>query len=204
MRASVRALLSPRTAAIIAVHLFGAAADLASLTELATERGVPLVEDNAQSLGSLYKGKKVGSFGTASATSFYPSKNLGAYGDAGMILTDSEEIAERLTTLRNHGQTGRYVSIEPGWNSRLDELQAAVLRIKLRHLDNWIAARRAHAARYTKLLNSGGRRLSSGGAGELRAQLLPLYRSHSLSEGANRSERRNHVMQVPYRARNRM
>lgn len=152
--ASVRALLTPRTAAIIAVHLYGAPADLTRLTELAAQHGVPLIEDNAQSLGATYHGKKVGSFGTVSATSFYPSKNLGAFGDAGMVLTDSEEIAQRLGALRNHGQTGRYVSTEAGWNSRLDELQAAVLRIKLRRLDGWIAARRAHAARYTERLRA--------------------------------------------------
>jgi dTDP-4-amino-4,6-dideoxygalactose transaminase len=152
--ASVRARITPRTAAIVAVHLFGAPAELSSLTALAAETGLPLIEDNAQSLGATYESKKVGSFGTVSTTSFYPSKNLGAYGDGGMIFTDSEKIAERLRTLRNHGQTGRYVSSEPGWNSRLDELQATVLRIKLRHLDAWIATRRAHAARYTEQLRA--------------------------------------------------
>src|SRR5437879_8411398 len=86
--------------------------------------------------------------------SFYPSKNLGAYGDAGMIVTDSAELAARLRVLRNHGQTGQYVSAEQGWNSRLDEILAAVLRVKLRHLDTWNAVRQGHAARYNKLLQS--------------------------------------------------
>jgi len=145
---SVRSLITPRTRAIIAVHLYGGAADIEPLVELASQRGLVLIEDNAQSLGAALGGKKLGSFSAVAATSFYPSKNLGAYGDAGMVFTDSQEIAERALRLRNHGQTGRYVSAEPGWNSRLDEIQAAVLRVKARYLDRWILARRAHAARY--------------------------------------------------------
>ena len=147
---SVRALLTPRTKAIIAVHLYGGAADMKSLVELSSRHGLLLIEDNAQSLGATLGGKKLGSFGACATTSFYPSKNLGAYGDAGMILTNSDEIADHVARLRNHGQTGRYVSAEPGWNSRLDEIQAAVLRVKVRYLDRWIAARRAHAARYSE------------------------------------------------------
>jgi dTDP-4-amino-4,6-dideoxygalactose transaminase len=154
--ASVESRIAPRTKAIVAVHLYGLGADLRPLLELAARHSLPLVEDNAQSLGGAYEGKRLGSFGLLSTTSFYPSKNLGAFGDAGMIVTDSEQIAARLGRLRNHGQiggqSGRYVSSEPGWNSRLDELQAAVLRVKLRHLDGWIAARRRHAAHYTERL----------------------------------------------------
>jgi dTDP-4-amino-4,6-dideoxygalactose transaminase len=148
--ASVRSLITPRTSAIVAVHLYGGSAELQPLIEIAERHGLPLIEDNAQSLGATYRGRKLGSFGTLGTVSFYPSKVLGAWGDAGMALTDSEEIATRLSRLRNHGQTGRYVSVEPGWNSRLDELQSAILRVKLNHLDRWIAARRAHAARYTE------------------------------------------------------
>ena len=147
---SVRSLITKRTRAIIAVHLYGGAADMEPLLELASHYGLVLMEDNAQSLGATLGGKKLGSFGNCAATSFYPSKNLGAYGDAGMILTDSQDIAGRVLRLRNHGQTGRYISGEPGWNSRLDEIQASVLRVKLRYLDRWIAARRAHAARYNQ------------------------------------------------------
>ena len=147
---SVESHVTSRTKAIIAVHLYGLGADLAPLMEIASRHNVALIEDNAQSLGGTYQGRKLGSFGTLATTSFYPSKNLGAFGDGGMILTDSEQIATRLARLRNHGQNGRYVSSEPGWNSRLDEMQAAVLRIKLRHLERSIAARRAHAERYTK------------------------------------------------------
>lgn len=147
---SVRSLITPHTRAIIAVHLYGSAADMQPLLELAPRHQLVLIEDNAQSLGASLGGKKLGSFGTCAATSFYPSKNLGAYGDAGMVVTDSNEIAERIVRLRNHGQTGRYVSAEPGGNSRLDEIQAAVLRVKLRYLDRWILERRAHAARYNQ------------------------------------------------------
>ncbi len=147
---SVESHVTSRTKAIIAVHLYGLGADLAPLMEIASRHSVALIEDNAQSLGGTYQGRKLGSFGTVATTSFYPSKNLGAFGDGGMILTDSEQIATRLARLRNHGQNGRYVSSEPGWNSRLDEMQAAVLRIKLRYLERSIAARRAHAERYTK------------------------------------------------------
>jgi dTDP-4-amino-4,6-dideoxygalactose transaminase len=147
---------------------------LSPLLELAARHSLPLVEDNAQSLGGAYEGKKLGSFGLLSTTSFYPSKNLGAFGDAGMIVTDSEQIAARLGRLRNHGQiggqSGRYVSSEPGWNSRLDEVQAAVLRVKLRHLDGWIAARRRHAAHYTERLH---------GLPGVRTPTAPAGREHS-------------------------
>jgi dTDP-4-amino-4,6-dideoxygalactose transaminase len=149
---SAESLVSARTAAIVAVHLFGLGADLDCLCKIAARHNIPLVEDNAQSLGASYRAKKLGSFGQVSATSFYPSKNLGAFGDGGMVLTDSEKIAERLRTLRNHGQKERYVSAEPGWNSRLDEMQAAVLRVKLRHLDKWVRTRQWHASRYTERL----------------------------------------------------
>ena len=190
---SVRARLGPRTAAIVAVHLYGLAAELDALAAIATERGVPLVEDNAQSLGATFRGKKAGSFGAISTTSFYPSKNLGAFGDAGMILTDSQEIAERLKRLRNHGQRGRYVSAEPGWNSRLDEMQAAVLRVKLRRLDKWIAARRAHAARYAKRLAKieGVKPLETP---EYCKHTYYLYSVRIPSEGTNPAERRDRVV----------
>jgi len=147
---SVASRITPRTRAIVAVHLFGLAARIEALLDLAARHRLPLIEDDAQSLGATRGGRELGSFGTLAAISFYPSKNLGAFGDAGMILTDSDDLAERLRTLRNHGQTVPGLSAEPGWNSRLDELQAAVLRVKLRHLDRWIQARRALAALYTE------------------------------------------------------
>jgi dTDP-4-amino-4,6-dideoxygalactose transaminase len=144
--------VTPRTRAIVAVHLYGLAADMDPIAAFAKSRKLPLIEDCAQAIGAIYKGRRVGSFGDAGCLSFYPTKNLGAYGDAGMIVTTSPEIAARLRTLRNHGQTAKYLSSEPGWNSRLDEIQAAILRIKLRHLADWQRARRSNAGEYNHLL----------------------------------------------------
>ncbi len=148
----IEARITPRTRAIVAVHLFGLPADMAPILAVAAKHGIPVIEDNAQSLGASYQGRRTGSMGRLGCLSFYPSKNLGAYGDAGMIVTSDEKLAQRLRTLRNHGQTGRYLSMERGWNSRLDELQAAILRVKLRHLSGWTAARQAHARLYDSLL----------------------------------------------------
>ena len=144
--------VTPRTRAIIAVHLYGLAADMDPIVAFAKSRKLPLIEDCAQAIGAVYGGRRVGSLGNAACLSFYPTKNLGAYGDSGMIVTNSAEIAARLRPLRNHGQTAKYLSSEPGWNSRLDEIQAAILRVKLRYLADWQGARRSNAAEYTRLL----------------------------------------------------
>jgi UDP-2-acetamido-2-deoxy-ribo-hexuluronate aminotransferase len=148
----IAARITPHTRAIVVVHLFGLAADMNPILALGEKHGIPVIEDNAQSIGASYHGRKTGSMGRLGCLSFYPSKNLGAYGDAGMIVTEDEKLAARLRALRNHGQTGRYLSTERGWNSRLDELQAAILRVKLRHLADWTAARQAHARLYDSLL----------------------------------------------------
>lgn len=148
----IAARITPHTRAIVAVHLFGLSADMNPILAVAEKHGIPVIEDNAQSIGAGYGGRKTGSMGRLGCLSFYPSKNLGAYGDAGMIVTQDEKLAARLRALRNHGQTGRYLSTERGWNSRLDEMQAAILRVKLRHLANWTAARQAHARLYDSLL----------------------------------------------------
>jgi dTDP-4-amino-4,6-dideoxygalactose transaminase len=144
---------TPRTRAIVVVHLYGLAADMDPILAFARARKLPVIEDNAQAIGASYKGRATGSLGDAACLSFYPTKNLGAYGDAGMVLSNSPELSEHIRTLRNHGQTAKYFSSEPGWNNRLDELQAAILRVKLRHLPNWQRARQANAAEYTRLLN---------------------------------------------------
>ena len=144
--------VTSRTRAIIAVHLYGLAADMDPILAFAKSRKLPLIEDCAQAIGALYKSRRAGSFGDAACFSFYPTKNLGAYGDVGMVVSNSAELAAHLGTLRNHGQTAKYRSSEPGWNSRLDEMQAAVLRVKLRHLAEWQGTRRSHAAEYTRLL----------------------------------------------------
>jgi dTDP-4-amino-4,6-dideoxygalactose transaminase len=144
--------VTPRTRAIIVVHLYGLAADMDPVVAFAKAHKLPVIEDNAQAIGASYKERRTGSFGDVACLSFYPTKNLGAYGDAGMVVSNSTEIAARIRTLRNHGQTEKYLSSEPGWNSRLDEIQAAILRVKLRHLSKWQSARRSHASEYTRLL----------------------------------------------------
>jgi dTDP-4-amino-4,6-dideoxygalactose transaminase len=142
--------VTPRTRAIVVVHLYGLTADMDPIMDFARKRNLPVVEDSAQAIGAAYKGRRAGSLGDVACFSFYPTKNLGACGDAGMIVTNSAERAAHLRILRNHGQTDKYVSSEPGWNGRLDEIQAAILRVKLRHLPDWQLARQAHAAEYTR------------------------------------------------------
>lgn len=145
--------VTTRTRAIVVVHLYGLSADMDPILAFAKSRRLPVIEDNAQAIGAAYKGRRTGSLGDAACVSFYPTKNLGAYGDAGMVVTNSPELATRIRALRNHGQAEKYLSSEPGWNSRLDEIQAAILRVKLRHLSDWQRARQSHAAEYTRLLS---------------------------------------------------
>jgi len=146
--------ITPRTKAIIPVHLFGQSADLDPILELARERNIFVLEDCAQAHGATYGGKRVGAHGDIAAFSFYPTKNLGAYGDGGAIVTNDAALADRVNLLRQYGWRERYASDIKGMNSRLDEMQAAILRVKLRHLDAWNAARRERAALYTELLRT--------------------------------------------------
>ncbi len=146
--------ITPRTKAIIPVHLFGQSADLDPILELARTRNIFVLEDCAQAHGATYRGKRVGAHGDIAAFSFYPTKNLGAFGDGGAIVTNDAALAERVNLLRQYGWRERYTSDIKGMNSRLDELQAAILRVKLRHLDAWNAARRERAALYTELLRT--------------------------------------------------
>jgi len=146
--ADVAPAIGPRTAAIMPVHLYGEPAPMAGLEELAARHGLALVADAAQAHGARLGGRPVGAYGTAAAWSFYPSKNLGALGDAGAVTTDDEALAVRLRRLRNYGSERKYVNVERGTNSRLDELQAAILSVRLRHLAAWNARRTAIAARY--------------------------------------------------------
>src|SRR2546425_163520 len=145
--------VTSRTRAIVVVHLYGLSADMDPIVAFAKARNLPIIEDNAQAIGASYKGRRTGSMGDVACLSFYPTKNLGAYGDAGMVVTNSAELAARLRALRNHGQSAKYLSTAPGWNSRLDAIQAAILRVKLRHLSNWQRARQSHAAEYNRLLS---------------------------------------------------
>jgi dTDP-4-amino-4,6-dideoxygalactose transaminase len=146
--------IGPRTRAILAVHLYGHPADVDALGALAQSRGLALLEDAAQAFGAAHRGRRVGRLGDAAAFSFFPSKNLGAAGDAGLIATDHAELAERVRMLRVHGSRQRYVHEAVGYTARLDEIQAAVLRVKLPHVDRWNTARRAVAALYSERLRA--------------------------------------------------
>jgi len=148
----LEAALTPKTRAIVPVHLYGQCADLAAIGAIAAKRGIPVVEDCAQSVAATFDGRPAGSFGTASAFSFYPTKNLGAYGDGGAVTSNLASVIDKVKRLRNGGQGSRYRHVELGVNSRLDEMQAAVLRVKLAHLQGVTIARRSLAARYDAAL----------------------------------------------------
>ena len=148
--------ITERTKAIIPVHLYGQPADMDPIVELARWRELVVIEDACQAHGALYKGKRVGSLGDAAAFSFYPAKNLGAFGDGGAVTTNDERVADALRMLRNYGQREKYHHLLRGFNRRLDTLQAAVLRVKLRYLDDWNAARGRHAKLYTRILAGSG------------------------------------------------
>jgi dTDP-4-amino-4,6-dideoxygalactose transaminase len=148
------AAVTPRTRALMPVHLYGQPADMAALRSLASKHSLALIEDAAQAHGAEYEGRKAGALGDVACFSFYPTKNLGALGDGGAIATNDATLAARLRRLRHLGQSARYVHDEAAGHSRLDELQAALLRVKLSHLDRWTAERRAIAARYAHLLKA--------------------------------------------------
>ena len=145
---ALEAAISPRTAAVIPVHLYGCPADMEPIVQIARQHHLLVLEDAAQAHGARYQGRRAGGLGDVAAFSFYPSKNLGAYGDAGAIVTDDAALAEKARMLRHGGQHKRYEHSVLGTNSRLDEIQAAILRVKLAHLDGWNERRRALAARY--------------------------------------------------------
>jgi dTDP-4-amino-4,6-dideoxygalactose transaminase/acetyltransferase-like isoleucine patch superfamily enzyme len=144
--------IGPDTKAIVAVHLYGQPTDVDPLLELCAKHGLALVEDACQAHGARYKGRRVGGLGHMAVFSFYPSKNLGAYGDGGAITTDDQEVAERIRVRRDLGRSNAHTHAVEGWNDRLDAIQAAVLRVKLRHLDRWNDLRRLHAATYDSAL----------------------------------------------------
>lgn len=153
---SIEAAITPNTKAIMPVHLFGQCADMEPIWRIATRRGIPVLEDAAQAIGAEYRGRRAGVLGRAGCFSFFPTKNLGAAGDAGAITTDDPELATRLRRLRVHGDVGGYQHTEVGFNSRLDALQAAVLKVKLNHLDAWSDARFRNATTYRKLFSERG------------------------------------------------
>ncbi|MFC1999655.1 DegT/DnrJ/EryC1/StrS family aminotransferase [Chloroflexota bacterium] len=144
--------ITARTKAIMPVHLYGRPVDMDLMVKIAGKHNLMIIEDACQAHGAEYQGKKVGSFGDVGCFSFYPTKNLGAYGDGGIAVTNNEEVARGLRLLRNYGQVARFNHTSKGYNSRLDEIQAAILRVKLKKLDNWNDRRRQHAALYDSLL----------------------------------------------------
>jgi dTDP-4-amino-4,6-dideoxygalactose transaminase len=162
--ARIAAAITPRTKAIMPVHLYGQPADMDPIMELATKHGLKVIEDNAQSQGARYKGRRTGSLGDAAGNSFYPGKNLGALGDAGAVTTNDAALADRMRVLRNYGSRKKYFNEVKGFNSRLDELQAALLRVKLKRLDEWNGRRRAVAARYQAELTGSDLRLPTAPA----------------------------------------
>lgn len=154
--AALARAITPRTKAIIPVHLFGLSADMAPILQTAKSANVPVIEDACQAIGSTYHGKAVGGLGAYGCFSFFPSKNLGAFGDAGMVTTNDDELAKKARLIRNHGQGSTYYHAVVGGNFRLDALQAAVLRVKAPHLPAWTAGRQRNAARYAALFDEYG------------------------------------------------
>src|SRR6185437_7952383 len=149
---AVRSAITGRTKAIVPVHLYGLPADMDGINAIAGAYGLAVLEDACQAHGAKYKGKRAGALGHAAAFSFYPGKNLGAYGDGGAIVTNDDALARQLRMMRNYGQREKYIHGVRGSNRRLDTLQAAVLRVKLRHLDEWNELRAQHASDYRELL----------------------------------------------------
>jgi dTDP-4-amino-4,6-dideoxygalactose transaminase len=142
--------------AIMPVHIYGQCADMDAFSDMAREFKIPIIEDAAQAFGATWRGKRAGALGTAAGFSFYPTKNLSAFGDGGCITTEDPQIAARIRKLRNHGSEQRYYHEEIGWNSRLDGIQAAVLRVKMKHIDEWNARRRELASTYDRLFQDAG------------------------------------------------
>ena len=149
----IEAAITPNTKAIIPVHLYGQPCDMDAIMDIAHRHNLRVVEDCCQAIGSLYKGKMVGTFGDIGCYSFYPTKNLGTMGDGGLCTVNSEELRDHLIALRNHGSMVRYHNDELGVNSRLDEIQAAILRVKAKYIDEWNTLRREHAAYYNQLFS---------------------------------------------------
>lgn len=147
----IESCISKKTKAIIPVHLYGQSADMDPILGIAKKYRLKVMEDNAQAIGATYKGRKTGSIGDVGCISFFPSKNLGAFGDGGMVVTNDAEISDKVRILRVHGSSSRYVHSTIGTNARLDNIQAAVLRVKLRHLDSWADSRRKNASLYNSI-----------------------------------------------------
>jgi dTDP-4-amino-4,6-dideoxygalactose transaminase len=189
----VRAALSPRTKAVMPVHLYGLCADMDPLLAAAAEAGVPVIEDAAQAIGATYKGRQAGSMGLLGCFSFFPSKNLGAFGDGGLVTTSDPSVARDLRLLRNHGAEERYYHDRIGGNFRLDALQAAILRVKLPHLARWTEMRRENAARYRDLFD---RHIDDADAGAVTLPIEPADRRHIYNQFIVRIPNRDAVKAI--------
>ncbi|MFQ5589934.1 MAG: DegT/DnrJ/EryC1/StrS family aminotransferase [Phycisphaerae bacterium] len=173
--ACVEAAITKRTRAIIAVHLFGQCADMRAIQQIATKHSLAIVEDAAQALGATYQGRRIGAWGDVACLSFYPTKNLGGFGEGGMILLNDTDLADVLRRLRNHGESTRYLHERVGGNFRLDTMKAAILIVKLKKLDEFTRRRRYNAARYDELLDS-----SSVAVPYVPDQHHPVYHQYSI------------------------
>ncbi|MGO4118425.1 DegT/DnrJ/EryC1/StrS family aminotransferase [Rhizobium ruizarguesonis] len=185
--AELEAKITPRTKAIVPVHLYGQMADMDAIKAIADRHGIAVIEDACQAHGAQYKGARAGSIGTSGCFSFYPGKNLGACGEGGIVVTDSDDQAKTMRMLRDWGQEQRYHHLLKGFNYRMDAIQGAILRIKLRHLEAWTEARRAHGRRYSLLL---------GGSANLRTPVEIADRRHVYHVYAIRSRDRDQLQRV--------
>jgi dTDP-4-amino-4,6-dideoxygalactose transaminase len=180
---AMRQRIGPRTRALLPVHLFGQACDLTTIAEMARMHGLYLIEDAAQAIGATWNGTKACTVGDISCISFYPSKNLGAFGDAGMLTTNDDGLAEKIRSIANHGSTRTYYHDRLGVNSRLDAMQAAILRVKLKYLDEWNARRKEVAALYTELFADAGDLLRTPVVAH---EAEPIWHQYSLLVHADR------------------
>ena len=187
---AVRAAVTSRTRAILPVHLYGLCADMDPIMEIANDAGIAVVEDAAQAIGATYQGRQAGTIGTIGCFSFFPSKNLGAFGDGGLITTNDAVLGEELRLLRNHGAEPKYFHKRIGGNFRLDELQAAVLRVKLPHLERWTTRRQRNAERYSELF------LKAGLTDRVGLPTAPADRRHIFNQYVIRVPGRDRVRQV--------
>ena len=194
LEAHLRAGKSTRLRALLPVHLYGQCADMDALRQLADEFQVAIVEDAAQAIGARWRDARAGSIGAVATFSFYPSKNLSAYGDAGLVTTNHAEFADHMRRLRNHGSPQRYLHEELGWNCRLDAIQAAVLRVKLPHVETWNRKRREHAAAYDFLLTQSGL-ISATGDSPVRVLTRSPHAQHVYHQYVIRAQRRDQLRQ---------
>jgi len=194
VEAHLRNRKSRRLRALLPVHLYGQCADMDRFGDIAAEFRLDILEDAAQAIGAGWRDRRAGSLGRAAAFSFYPTKNLSAYGDAGLITCNDLEMAEHMRRLRNHGSPRRYLHEEMGWNSRLDAIQAAVLRVKLPHIEQWNRQRRERAATYDRLLTQSGLTSSTGDA-PVRTLAVAPQAGHVYHQYVIRAERRDPLRQ---------